>query len=70
VLRVPTRTGRTPKDAGVKVGAHEVPNRKSPIGTLARKSRVGIRRDTTIAVVVTTERSAQTARRPLMAFSP
>ena len=70
VLKVPTRIGSTPKSAGVKVGAQVVPKRKSPIGTFARKSMVGSSKETTIAVVVSTERRAQSASRPLIAFSP
>ena len=63
-LRVPTTIGRTPKLAGSNVGANSVPKRKSVIGTSPKNSIDGSSSEMTIAVVVTTERTAQAARRP------
>ena len=69
-LSVPTTIASTPKLGGSNCGVQSVPKRNSPIGTTSKKPIVGPIREMTIAVVVSTERTAQKARRPWMTFSP
>ncbi len=70
VLMVPTTIGRTPKVGSANVGAHLVPKRKSPTGTSPKNSMVGTSSEMTIAMVVTTEMKAHSARLTLISFSP
>ena len=66
-LKVPTTSGTTPKACA---GAHSVFEKKSANGTSRKKSTAGISNETTIAIVVAIERTAQPARKGLIAFSP
>ena len=65
-------SGMTPKDCWSpwNSGVHFVPNRYSPIGTSPKKAIVSVSSDSTIRIVVTTDRSAAAMSATLMAASP
>ena len=67
---MPATIASTPKLGGSNWGVQSVPKRNSSTGTISKKPIVGPISEITIAVVVTTERMPQRARRPWMAFSP
>src|SRR5918998_669183 len=66
---VPTRSGCTPNEEGVKSGAHRSPERKSAMETSRKNSIDGSRSAAMIPTVVATETRAQRARTPLTTSS-
>src|ERR671911_2853553 len=68
--RVPTRSGRTPNDAGSNRGAQRSSVKNSVSETSRKNSIDGSSRAATIPTVVATETKAQRARTPLIASSP
>jgi hypothetical protein len=66
---VPATIASTPKLGGSNWGVHSVP-KNSPTDTTSKKPIVGPISETTIAVVVRTERTPQSASSPWIAFSP
>jgi hypothetical protein len=70
VQSVPTKRGTTPKEAGLNLGAHRVPVKKSIIGTWRKNSIAGTRSDQTIPIVIKTEKAEALNSAPRIIRSP
>jgi hypothetical protein len=70
VHNVPTKSGTTPKLAGLNLGAHRVPVKKSIIGTWRKNSIAGTRSDHTIPIVINTENADALNNVPRIMRSP
>jgi hypothetical protein len=64
VHSVPVTSGSTPYSFWAKRGVHEVPVRNSTTLTCRKNSRAGIRRESTIPIVVRIETPAAATRKP------